>query len=394
MGRYEEWFTGLPWNDGNDPHFNKDGNSLSHWFGDKRHFRPWYDDDSDYNTNAKSYYDFIAYRTRQLDYIIQAINKLLDRNLQVEDTNTIDLEKIGEWLNKDDTETLRAFVKISNQTLNATKALDDGIYTKDLMPDINQLRADLERVRADLQGKIDNLQNQINQVRADMEAMRHDLQGKIDNLQGQINTINNRLGDLENSLNQLRQTVQNNYSTLQNQIDALREQIKQILSSISTNGKVEVPRNISLANNHYLINKVDLGNITDQTRVAITGHLGSTRLTTSYYVSELKSDASHMFIGNTVDSLPSMQFSEVFTKIVDGNKLWATVAHSFEIRASNHSASPNSIIELTKCYDSDGHPYYNKQSPEYADESNTNQHLLVIDKVVVYDLKEPVNINK
>lgn len=396
MGKYEEWFAGLPWYDGNDPHFNKDGNSLSHWFGDKRHFRPWYDDDADYNTNAKSYYDYIAYRTRQLDFIIQAINKLLDRNLQVEDTNTVDLEKIGEWLNKDDTETLKAYVKISKQTLNATKALDDGIYTKDLMPDIDKLRADLEKVRADLQGKIDNLQTQINQVRDNLENVRTDLQGKIDNLQGQINTLNNKLGQLENSLNQLRTTVQNNTTYLQRQIDALRDQVKQILSSITTNGKVEVPRTISLANNHYLINKVDLGAITDQTRVAITGHLGSTRLTTSYYVSELKGNDSHLFIGNTVDRKASMQFSEVFTKIVDGNKLWATVAHSFEVRANEYkpAGTENKILELAKCYDSNGDPYYDTQSPDYANPDNVNQHLLVIDKVVVYDLKEPVNINK
>lgn len=393
MGRYEEWFAGLPWYDGNDPHFNKDGNSLSHWFGDKRHFRPWYDDDADYNTNAKSYYDYIAYRTRQLDYIIQAINKLLDRNLQVEDTNTVDLEKIGEWLNKDDTETIKAYVKISKQVLNATQALDDGIYTKDLMPDINKLRADMDKAVADLQGKIDNLQQQLNHVRDDLQQqlnhVRDDLQGKIDNL-------NNKLNQFQTDLNNLTKKVQDNTNDLNRQIEALREQVKQILSSISTNGKVEVPRTISLKDNHYLINKVDLGNVTDQTRIAITGHLGSTRLTTSYYVSELKGDNSHLFIGNTVDRMAAMQFSEVFTKIVDGNKLWATVAHTFEIRANNYkpSGTENQIIELTKCYDGNGDPYYNSQSPDYADVNNVNQHLLVIDKVVVYDLKEPVNINK
>lgn len=382
MGRYEEWFAGLPWNDGNDPHYNKDGNSLSHWFGDKRHYRPWYDDDADYNTNAKSYYDYIAYRTRQLDYIIQAINKLLDRNLQVDDTNTVDLEKIGEWLNKDDTETIKAYVKISKQVLNATQALDDGIYTKDLMPDINKLRADMDKAVADLQNKIDNLQRQLNQVR--------------DDLQGKINNLNNKLNQLQNDLDQLAKKVQDNTNDLNRQIEALREQVKQILSSISTNGKVEVPRTISLADNHYLIHKVDLGNVTDQTRIAITGHLGSTRLTTSYYVSELKGNDSHLFIGNTVDRMAAMQFSEVFTKIVDGNKLWATVAHTFEIRANNYkpSGTENQIIELAKCYDGNGDPYYDKQSPDYANENNTNQHLLVIDKVVVYDLKEPVNINK
>lgn len=323
MGKYEDWFEGQPWDDTNDPHYNKDGNDLSDWFGDKRHFRPWYDDDTDYNTNAKSYYDYIAYRTRQLDYIIDAINKALSRGLQVSSTNTIDFEKLGEWLNKDDIETLKAFVKISNQTLNATKANDDGIYTKDLSPDIDQLRSDLERVR-------DNLQRQI---------------------------------------------------------DALKTQVEQILQAISSNGKVEVPRQISIDGNHYLINKVDLGDVTDQTRVAITGHLGSTRLTTSYYVSELKTDLSHLFIGNTLDDTGTLQYSEIFTKITDGNKLWATTQHTFHV-----SATDQKITEMSKCYDSGGNPYYNTQSPEYLDESNQYQHMIWIDKVVVYDLKDPVSM--
>lgn len=343
MGKYEEWFTGMPWDNGNDPHYNKDGNTLSDWFGDKRHFRPWYDDDSDYNTNAKSYYDYIAYRTRQLDYIIQAINKLLDRNLKVEDTNTVDLEKIGEWLNKDDTETIKAYVKMSKQPLNATKALEDGVFTKDLMPDIEKLRADMERIRADLQRQLDSLKT----------------------------------------------LLEKNNTFQQEQIDKLREQIKQILASIASNGKVEVPRAINFDSNNYLINKIDLGNVTNDTRVAITAHLGSTRVTNSYTVGELKGDLAHLFIGNTVDVNGVLQFSELFTKIVDGNKLWATVAHTFEL-----TATENKIKELTKSCDSAGHPYYNTQSPEYIDTDNVNQHLIWVDKIVVYDLKEPVNINK
>ena len=66
----------------NDPSFNKDWEEICHWIGDKRHFRPWYDDDADYNTNAKSYYDFLARFIRQLDYMITLINKLLDENIE------------------------------------------------------------------------------------------------------------------------------------------------------------------------------------------------------------------------------------------------------------------------------------------------------------------------
>lgn len=371
MGRYEEWYTGLPWNDGNDPHFNKDGNSLSHWFGDKRHFRPWFDDDSDYNTNAKSYYDYIAYRTRQLDYIIQAINKLLDRNLQVEDTNTIDLEKIGEWLNKDDTETLKAFVKISNQTLNATKALDDGIYTKDLMPDINQLRADLERVRADLQSKIDNLQAQINQVRNDLQAqitqlrddmgaMRNDLQGKLDNLQTQVN--------------------------------ALREQVKQLQKSIIVNGKIEVPRTIDITKSENLAKGVDLGNVTDSTRISIVATLGSTRLNSIFTVNELKGYAAHVFMTNAYDHSDGLAFCEAFTRIIDG-KLYCTTVHNYELGLK----SGLKLVHKPWKEDNDGSqntdntPYYDDVDPEYLAGTNRTRDLL-FQSVTVFDQVEPITI--
>ena len=79
-----------PWQ--NDPVFNKDGDrTISEWFGDKRHYRPWFDPDADYNTNAKSYYDYLAYRVKQLDYMIDAINDLLRRDINTKDTDTVKL---------------------------------------------------------------------------------------------------------------------------------------------------------------------------------------------------------------------------------------------------------------------------------------------------------------
>lgn len=292
----------------NDPHFAKDsGQLLSDWFGDKRHFRPWYDSDADYNTNSKSYYDYIAYRTAQLDYLIDALNKALSRNLATADTATVSLGKTGDWLQKDDLETLAAQVKLSADALNAIGARSDGIYAKDLQPEL----------------------------------------------------------------------------------DSLKSEVRQILSAITSGGKVEIPREVDISGNPYLIQKVDLGDVTDRTRVAITGSLGSTRLTTSYQVGELKGVTSHLCITNTIDTNDSLQFSELFTRIVDGNKLWATVAHTFAINASS-----NKVTEQAKCYDGQGNPYYDSQSPDFADPGSEYQHLINIQKVVVYDLKDPIDLGQ
>ena len=139
----------------NDPSYNKDGWHLSHWFGDKRHFRPWYDDDADYNTNAKSYYDYLGFRIGQLDAIIDAINKLIKRNIKTNQTNTVDLQKLGDW-SSDEIITLLANVKVSHETLNAIEIRDDGIYTRNLKPLIDELQQQLNNVK-NIQAKHDRV---------------------------------------------------------------------------------------------------------------------------------------------------------------------------------------------------------------------------------------------
>lgn len=139
----------------NDPSYNKDGWHLSHWFGDKRHFRPWYDDDADYNTNAKSYYDYLGFRIAQLDAIIDAINKLINRNIKTNQTNTVDLQKLGDW-STGDIITLLANVKVSRETLNAIETRDDGLFVKDLKPLINDLQRQVNEIK-NLQAKHDRV---------------------------------------------------------------------------------------------------------------------------------------------------------------------------------------------------------------------------------------------
>lgn len=143
----------------NDPSYNKDGWHLSHWFGDKRHFRPWYDDDADYNTNAKSYYDYLGFRIAQVDAIIDAINKLIKRNIKTNQTNTVDLQKLGDW-SSDDIITLLANVKVSRDTLNAIEIRDDGLFVKDLKPLINDLQRQVNEIK-NVQAKHDRVLRKI-----------------------------------------------------------------------------------------------------------------------------------------------------------------------------------------------------------------------------------------
>ena len=145
----------IPHDSRNDPSYNKDGWHLSHWFGDKRHFRPWYDDDADYNTNAKSYYDYLGFRIAQLDALIDALNKLIKRDIKTNQTNTVDLQKLGDW-SSDEIITLLANVKVSHETLNAIEIRDDGIYARNLKPLIEDLQQELNNVK-NVQAKHDRV---------------------------------------------------------------------------------------------------------------------------------------------------------------------------------------------------------------------------------------------
>lgn len=179
-----------------DPRFNKDGWHLSHWFGDKRHFRPWYDDNADYNTNAKSYYDYLGFRIRQLDYIVWAINSLMRRDVQVQDTTTVDMSRDGDWLKGDDVETVSAVVKLSEDFLNALEVHENGLYVKDLEPEIDKIRQDLAEFKEATNRRLNDDESQLNRLRQDLQNVRDGLDGlrrEIKNLQSQIQSILDRL---------------------------------------------------------------------------------------------------------------------------------------------------------------------------------------------------------
>ena len=188
----------------NDPSFNKDWEEICHWFGDKRHFRPFYDDDADYNTNAKSYYDFLARFIRQLDYMITLMNKLLDQNIETLETNTVRLLKDGDWkkyhiehgdvvydAGGSNIEKLSAYVKISKASLNDIVANDDGIWSENFQP------------------KIDALNRRIDELDAKVERYHTELTNLINALTQRVSSLESRVTTLENALKKLLENLNN-----------------------------------------------------------------------------------------------------------------------------------------------------------------------------------------
>ena len=130
--------------------------SLSGMLFNHRRFAPWYDDRADYNTDAKSYYDYLARTNKLLDAISDLINGLLRREIAFNDTDTIDFNQSGNWEDKDIID-VNADVKISTRKDNNIVALSDGIYstgnnTEDLN-DIPFLKSELNDEVTSDQGK-------------------------------------------------------------------------------------------------------------------------------------------------------------------------------------------------------------------------------------------------
>ena len=145
------------------------------------HWQPWYDDRKDYNTNAPSYYDYLARFNYFLRVITDFINQLARRNINVKDTSTVDLTKTGDWTSQDIIE-IKADVKVSTNTNqlypNAIKVLTDGLYVSDFTNEIAKLKQkdiDLQNQITKLNEKDTDLQNQINLISKDVVKQGKDI---------------------------------------------------------------------------------------------------------------------------------------------------------------------------------------------------------------------------
>lgn len=197
------------------------------------HFQPWYDDRRDYNTNAPTYYDYLANFNHLIKSIVELLNRVARRNIQVEDTNCVDLTKINDWICEDnpcrtyhDDIILKADVILSTYQKalefdgqsfnieNAIQCLPSGLFAPDYMPLLEKLLAKinqeiLDRIAGDnaLNDKIDAeiadriagdniLNNKISQEIIDRTNADNALAGQVTKLETALIKI---LTDLKNS---------------------------------------------------------------------------------------------------------------------------------------------------------------------------------------------------
>lgn len=110
---------------------NKPYNAPHYPFSLEGHWQPWYDDRRDYNTNAPSYYDYLSNFNELIKSIVDFVNELAKRDVNPEDTETIQLIKKTSWLVDGVNDTvLKANVKISKATGNKLVSNSDGLYVE------------------------------------------------------------------------------------------------------------------------------------------------------------------------------------------------------------------------------------------------------------------------
>lgn len=188
------------------------------------HYQPWYDDKADYNTNAKSYYDYLARFNYFLHVTTDFINRLMDRDVTVTESPTIEWVKKGDWLDNgtcppdgkgyDDDINFTAHVKIGScsrqspshpaikgtpcEMSNALEVCEGGgLYSPDyscilqaIGDELKVIKERLDAIEARLvaiEDRLDRLESRVDKLASqvrDLLKLKDAVQKIVDNLHG------------------------------------------------------------------------------------------------------------------------------------------------------------------------------------------------------------------
>lgn len=189
-------------------------------------YAPWYDDEKDYNTNAPSYYDYLAHRNYSQKLMVDLLNRVARRNINVIDTKSIDMTKQYDWISEDDCNNYHdiiniwADVKLSKASGNTLVIKDDGLFTtgggsdsglaEKLEKEIRDRTQADEDLKAKLQKEVQDRTNGDNGLGAKLEKEirdrnqgDNDLLAKYNDLLSKYNDLNSKYGGLTNALTKI-----------------------------------------------------------------------------------------------------------------------------------------------------------------------------------------------
>lgn len=220
----------------------------------ENHYQPWYDDRRDYNTNAPSYYDYLANTNRYLDKLTWLTNRVARRNINVQSTNAIQYTKEYDWINegkerginwhdiinlKCDLILSKLVKRLQYQQLdgqykdlespNSLIIENDGLYNPDVTNYLLELNKD---VRA-LNTKIDNLKADI--LRA-VDEKTKEFERRIDE---KINNI--RVPEQNQQVNETKvnELIDNKLTEIKPKVDNINRAVEKIVNNLNTSGATD-----------------------------------------------------------------------------------------------------------------------------------------------------------
>lgn len=249
---------------------NKPYNAPHYPFSLEGHWQPWYDDRRDYNTNAPSYYDYLANFNHLIKSIVELLNRVARRNVKVEDTNCIDMTKINDWIDEGDNchtwhdeiilkaevilSTYQKALQFDGQSYNINNAIEclpTGLFAPNYLPFLEKLLAKinkeiLDRIAADeeLDRKITAETNARIQadnalgVRIDNETTARQnadtaLGVRIDNETSTRQNADTALGQRIDNETSARQNAD---TALSNRITVIENALKKVLTDLKGSG--------------------------------------------------------------------------------------------------------------------------------------------------------------
>lgn len=151
------------------------------------HYQPWYDDRRDYNTNAPTYYDYLAHQKFLSDEAIGLINRNARRNFYVTDTNSVNLTKKGDWVDNENPCTSKDW----------QPAQRERYYYDDIVEIVADLKVSSQKVDVTIAGMTQKCPNVLRVLTdgafvPDYSAFIADLRNRVSSAESEITRLNNR----------------------------------------------------------------------------------------------------------------------------------------------------------------------------------------------------------
>lgn len=220
----------------------------------ENHYQPWYDDRRDYNTNAPSYYDYLANTNRYLDKLTWLTNRVARRNINVQSTNAIQYTKEFDWIDEEnerginwhDIINLKCELVLSKlvkrlqykqfdgqykdlESPNSLIIENDGLYNPDVTNYLLELNKDVNALNT----KIDNLKADI--LRA-VDEKTKEFERRIDE---KINNI--RVPEQNQQVNETKvnELIDNKLNGIKPKVDNINRAVETIVNNLNTSGATD-----------------------------------------------------------------------------------------------------------------------------------------------------------